>query len=236
MLELLDSFGRKSAVWVGHDWGSPVVWNIASHYPERCDAVASLCVPYYTLERGLDHTMTLVDRRLYPEREHPAGQGFYMRRYEENFAGSIAPMDADVSKFLRLAFRKGDPEGEGKPHVWDPLGAVYPDLPRDTDIVSEQDLSVYVSALERTGFFGPTSWYMNHRANAEYAKGARKEGYLEMPVLFLNAQYDFICECTHSRLPEPMRKCCRNLTEQTIRSGHWMAQEKPSEVNAVIVK
>src|ERR1700745_3317070 len=25
MLELLDSLGRKSAVWVGHDWGSPVV-------------------------------------------------------------------------------------------------------------------------------------------------------------------------------------------------------------------
>jgi len=236
MLELLDSLGQKSAVWVGHDWGSPVVWNIASHNPERCDAIVSLCVPYYTLERGLNHTMTLVDRGLYPEREYPAGQWLYMRRYEENFAGSIAPMDGDVSKFLRLAFRKGDPEGEGKADAWDPLGAVYPEVPRDADIVSEQDLSVYVSALERTGFFGPTSWYMNHPANAEYAKGARKEGYLEMPVLFLNAQYDYICECTHSRLPEPMRTYCHNLTEQTIRSGHWMAQEKPSEVNAAIVR
>lgn len=25
MLELLDSLGRERAVWVGHDWGSPVV-------------------------------------------------------------------------------------------------------------------------------------------------------------------------------------------------------------------
>jgi pimeloyl-ACP methyl ester carboxylesterase len=26
MLELLDGLGRERAVWVGHDWGSPVVW------------------------------------------------------------------------------------------------------------------------------------------------------------------------------------------------------------------
>jgi pimeloyl-ACP methyl ester carboxylesterase len=235
MLELLDSTGRKSAVWVGHDWGSPVVWNLASHHPERCDAVASLCVPYYTLERGLDHTLTLVDRKLYPEREYPAGQWTYMRQYEENFAEAIAPMDSDVGKFLRLVFRKGDPAGEGNPNIWEPIGAVYPDGPRDDGIVSEQDLSAYVSALERTGFFGPSSWYMNHSSNAEYAQRARGNGSLEMPVLFLNAQYDYICECTHSRLAEPMRSRCRNLTEQTIRTGHWMAQEKPAEVNAAIV-
>ncbi|HEY4784368.1 MAG TPA: hypothetical protein VIH54_21275 [Chthoniobacterales bacterium] len=33
-----------------------------------------------------------------------------------------------------------------------------------------------------------------------------------------------------------MRTYCRNLTEETIRSGHWLAQEKPVEVNAVLVK
>ena len=46
MLDLLAHLGRERAVWVGHDWGSPVVWNLASHHPERCQAVANLCVPY----------------------------------------------------------------------------------------------------------------------------------------------------------------------------------------------
>jgi hypothetical protein len=58
----------------------------------------------------------------------------------------------------------------------------------------------------------------------------------DMPVLFLNARYDYVCECTHSRLAEPMRAYCRQLTEETIRSGHWLAQEKPVEVNAALVK
>lgn len=244
MLELVDSVGREKAVWVGHDWGSPVVWNLASHHPDRCHAVANLCVPYYTIERGLDHTLTLVDRDLYPADEFPAGQWDYMRYYEESFAEAIAPMDANVYKFVKLLFRKGDPQGEGKRAFTAAArrnhgmlgGREIPDLPRDGDVVTEADLSAYVSALERNGFYGPSSWYMNHRANAEYAKTARNGGYLDMPVLFLNARYDYVCECTHSRLAEPMRTYCRTLTEKTIRSGHWMAQEKPVEVNAALVQ
>lgn len=244
MLELLDSLGREKAIWVGHDWGSPVVWNMASHHSDRCHAVANLCVPYYTIERGLDHTLTLVDRQLYPENEYPAGQWDYMRYYEESFAESIAPMDANPYNFMKLLFRKGNPDGEGKPamtatarrsHGMVGLKTI-PDFPRDGDVVTEEDLRIYVSALERNGFYGPSSWYMNHKVNAAYAKSAKNNGYLDMPVLFLNARYDYVCECTHSRLAEPMRTYCRNLTELTIRSGHWMAQEKPLEVNAALVQ
>jgi soluble epoxide hydrolase / lipid-phosphate phosphatase len=115
MIDLIDHLGRDRAVWVGHDWGSPVVWNVASHHPERCIAVASLCVPYFTLERGLDHTLTLVDRGLYPEKDFPYGQWDYMRHYEENFAGAIAPMDANARNSVKLLFRKGLPAGEGQP-------------------------------------------------------------------------------------------------------------------------
>ena len=39
MLELLASLGRAPgqdrAVWIGHDWGSSVVWNVAAHHPEQ---------------------------------------------------------------------------------------------------------------------------------------------------------------------------------------------------------
>jgi pimeloyl-ACP methyl ester carboxylesterase len=46
MIELLDAIGAERAVWVGHDWGSPAVWSIAQHHPQRCHGVANLCVPY----------------------------------------------------------------------------------------------------------------------------------------------------------------------------------------------
>lgn len=244
MLELLDAVGREKAVWVGHDWGSPVVWNLASHHPDRCHAVASLCAPYYTLERGLDQLLSLVNRELYPENEFPVGQWDYMYYYEENVAEAIAPMDANVSRFMRRLLRKGDPAGEGKPAFTATArrnhsflgGHEIPDLPPDTDVVTEETLSMYVSALERNGFAGPAFWYLNDRTNASYASTALNGGYLDLPVLFFNARYDYVSECTHSRLAEPMRTYCLQFTEEMIRSGHWMAQEKPVEVNAALVK
>src|ERR1700712_1113835 len=45
MIELLDHLGAEKAIWVGHDWGTPVVWSIAQHPPGRCHAVGGLCVP-----------------------------------------------------------------------------------------------------------------------------------------------------------------------------------------------
>jgi pimeloyl-ACP methyl ester carboxylesterase len=55
-------------------------------------------------------------------------------------------------------------------------------------------------------------------------------------VLFLHAAYDYTCETVTSRLAEPMRQDCGDLTEVVVPSGHWMAQEKPLAVNAALAK
>src|SRR5438045_6735022 len=65
MIELADALKIDKAIWVGHDWGSPVAWNVASHHPERCIAVANLCVPYRTIEHSVEGTLGLADRSLY---------------------------------------------------------------------------------------------------------------------------------------------------------------------------
>jgi len=77
---------------------------------------------------------------------------------------------------------------------------------------------------------------MNHKANGEYASRAANGGKLSMPVLFLHGAYDTTCETMTSRLAEPMRADCADLTEVVVKSGHWMAQEQPVAVNAAIAK
>lgn len=241
MLELIAGLGRERAVWIGHDWGSPTVWDLATLHPQRCVAVANLCVPYWTIECGFDHLLSLVDRNLYPEQDYPAGQWDYQLFYEENFARATQVFAADPYLTMKLLLRKGDPADAGKPAFtstvrrnggwFGPLDRA-PDLPRDDDVVSDQDLRVYAEALARNGFFGPDSYYMNHTANARLVAGAR--GRLDLPVLFLHARHDFVCETMTSRLAEPMRARCSHLTEQVIDSGHWMAQERPREVNAAL--
>ena len=72
---------------------------------------------------------------------------------------------------------------------------------------------------------------MNHATNAAYFAALANGGRLDLPACFIAARYDSTCEAVTSRMPEPMRALCSNLTETTIDSGHWMAQERPFEVN-----
>jgi pimeloyl-ACP methyl ester carboxylesterase len=57
-----------------------------------------------------------------------------------------------------------------------------------------------------------------------------------MPVLFLHAEYDYTCETVSSHLADPMRRSCQDLTEATVPTGHWMAQENPVAVNAALAR
>ena len=245
MIELLDALGHEKAIWVGHDWGSPVVWSLASHHPERCWGVANLCVPYLSAGFAPKNLIPLVDREVYPEGEYPAGQWEYMLFYEESFDNACAAFDADPRATVKALFRKGGPAGKGKPSRtatarrdggWFGGAGRAPDLPRDPDLVTEEDLDAYAAGLAGNGFFGPDSWYMNGDRNVAYASRARDGGRLSLPVLFLHGEYDYTCETVQSRLAEPMRRDCRDLTEVIVPSGHWMAQEKPRLVNAALAK
>jgi pimeloyl-ACP methyl ester carboxylesterase len=245
MIELLDGIGGQKAIWVGHDWGAPVVWAIAQHHPERCHAVANLCVPYIPEGFTARSMLPLVDRSIYPKDKFPFAQWDYHLFYKENFERATAGFEADVRATVRTLFRAGGPSGRGKPSVtafvranggWFGPNNRAPARARDDRVMGEDEEDQYVAALERTGFSGPDSWYMNGEANAAYAEKARTNWRLTMPVLFLHAAYDYVCETIDSRLAEPMRAHCADLTEAVVRSGHWMAQEKPACVNATLAK
>jgi pimeloyl-ACP methyl ester carboxylesterase len=244
MLELLASLWHEYAVWIGHDAGSSVVWNIAAHHPEKCIGVASLCVPYLAAGFTLENVAPLVDRSVYPEAEYPVGQWDYQLFYEENFESARKGFEANIRNVVKALFRKGDPNAVGKPGRLAAVrkaggwfgGGACPDVPRDSDIITEADLEAYTAALTRNGFFGPDSWYMNRKANGAYARTSKNGGKLSMPVLFLHAAYDTTCETIRSKLAEPMRGDCSDLTEVVVRSGHWMAQEQPVAVNAALAK
>jgi pimeloyl-ACP methyl ester carboxylesterase len=245
MLELLAALGRDKAVWVGHDWGSPVVWSLGSHHPDRCLGLVNLCVPYLPGGFTPAKTIPLVNRLVYPEAEFPAGQWEYQLFYEENFAKAVSDFEANVPDTVKALFRKGSSAGKGQPSRtalvrrgggWFGGAGRAPALPRDAEVLSEADCSVYVASLERNGFFGPDSWYMNHARNTAFADKALDSGRLSMPVLFLHGAFDYTCETLDSRLAEPMREYCADLTEIVVQSGHWMAQETPVAVNAALAR
>jgi pimeloyl-ACP methyl ester carboxylesterase len=243
MVELLRGLGAERAIWVGHDWGTGVVWALAGHHPELCRAVVNLCVPYLAQGFAPQTLVPLVDRNVYPEAKYPAGQWDYQLFYQMSFDAASATFEADLPATFKALFRRGDAREKGRPARtarisrdggWFGGAGRAPDLPRDPAVLSEDDLGRYVGAFERTGFFGADSWYMNPERNMEYAARVPDGGALRLPVLFIHAAYDSVCETVESRLAEPMRRDCADLAEQVVDGGHWIAQEQPQQVNGAI--
>lgn len=68
----------------------------------------------------------------------------------------------------------------------------------------------------------------------EHTRSAPNDGQLEMPVLFVHTAFDYIAKTLGTKLADPMRAKCTNLEEATVTSSHWMAQEKPVELNGIL--
>ncbi|MEA2719194.1 MAG: hypothetical protein QOJ39_1058 [Candidatus Eremiobacteraeota bacterium] len=245
MVELVRWLGAQDAIWIGHDWGGAVVWAVASHHPELCRGVVGLCVPYFAAGFAPATVIPLVDRTVYPAEKYPAGQWDYQLFYEQHLDEATAAFEADVPATFKALYRCASAIEKGKPAPtarisrdggWFGGAGRAPDVPRDPTVLSEDDLERYVAAFTATRFFGPDAWYVNPDANLRYGAQARDGGVLRMPVLFLHAAYDTICETVNSRLAEPMRRDCTHLTERVLDTGHWIVQEQPAEVNAAIAE
>ena len=252
MLELHANLNCEEAIWIGHDWGSLVVWNLGLHHKEVVKGLGSLCVPFGWGGHP-DSYLSYIDRELYPEDEYPYGQWDYMYFYYESFDLAISQMEADPHKFIRLNFTKPSDDFKGcfnagigarsitasirknggwfKQDGFNGLDSI-PDVQAETDLVSEEEVKVYGDYLCKNGFFGPNSWYVNGHLNDQYAKELKEFTTIDCPVLFIQATYDSVLTSnfnTHNRL------VCTNLTEAEIESGHWMAREKPEETNKTIL-
>lgn len=248
MVALLAHLERKKAVWIGHDWGAGLVWAFAAQQPDKCVGVCGLTVPYRTLESGgLDGVVALSNRDIYPADQFPLAQWDYQAFHSESPEASASLLRANVTNTVKAVYRAGKSTAYGQPAPtaymrkiggwWGGLPEA-PDTPFETTFFKDNKpgFDRMVAEFERNGFEGPNAYYLNHKANQEYAKKAPNGAVLKYPVLFMEARWDSTCDTSLSRLSEPMRELCEDLTEVSIESGHWLPQEKPVEVNAALVR
>ncbi|EXL65833.1 soluble epoxide hydrolase [Fusarium oxysporum f. sp. conglutinans race 2 54008] len=247
MSALLTHLGRDKAVWIGHDWGAGIVWALAAQYPEKCVGVCCMAVPYHVPELGLEALIAVCNRELYPEDQYPLAQWDYQAFQIEQPDTSAAQLGANVPNTIKLFFRSGSPESYGKRSDfastrksggWFGGAPAAPDSPFETTLFKDDKPAFdrMVAEFERNGFDGPNHYYHNHKTNKAYMEQAPNGGRLCYPVLFIEARWDSVCDTALSRLSEPMRELCENLTEVSIESGHWVAWEKHEETNAAIVR
>ena len=211
MLGLLDELGEERAVFVGHDWGAAVVWQLALAHPERVAAVVGMSVPF--MPRAPAPPVGLLREAL--------GEDFYIVWFQEP---GVA--DAVLARDVRrtLSTRK----------VWTPEWAREDEQPPLPPWLTEEDLRVYVEAFERTGFTGGLNYYRNiDRTWQRTAHLAKRR--IEAPALFLTGSLDPLQRFMPAEI---MNGYLTDLREKVVvdGAGHWVQQERPGEVNDALLR
>jgi pimeloyl-ACP methyl ester carboxylesterase len=239
MIELHDHLGARPAIWVGHDLGSPVAAALATHHAKRSRGVVLTSVPYSPEGFALPGLLPLIDRKLYPVDQYPDGQWDYYRFYLTHFDQTVTDFNADIPATLAAIYRAGNPTVVGQAYRsalvsrhggW--FGSTHraPVTPPDPTLWPAADFDALVAAFRVTGFRSGNSWYLNDTANIDYAHAAPDGGRLRQPVLFVNGEFDGICDITRSRLGEPMRSTCPDLSVTNLQAGHWLPLERKTEL------
>jgi pimeloyl-ACP methyl ester carboxylesterase len=243
MVELHDHLGARPAIWVGHDLGSPVIGALAAHHATRSRGVVLVSVPYLPESFALPSILPLVHRQLYPADQYPDGQWDYYRFYLTHFDQTVADFDADIPATLAAIYRSGNPASVGEAyrsalvsHHMGWFGSAHraPATPPDPTLWPAADFDALVEAFRVTGFRPANAWYLNDAANISYAHAAPDGGRLRQPVLFVNGEFDGICDITRSRLGDPMRRACQDLSVANLPVGHWLPLERKTELVGAI--
>jgi pimeloyl-ACP methyl ester carboxylesterase len=223
LVGVMDAKKIARAVFVGHDWGGLVVWQMPLRYPARVAGVIGVNTPY-TKRPPIDPI------ELYRKR---FGEDFYIVQFNASDASDRA-LGADVKKTMQATYRHPEAEtGDGRAglSMIDRINAYDPNTDK-LQLLSEAELAVYVEAFTRTGFTPGINWYRNFSRN--WTNEPDVADHVSQPSLMIMAAKDRVLPPAAA---DGMEKYVPNLTRYLVEdSGHHTQQEQPEEVNRVIAQ
>ena len=224
---MLDALGIDKAVFVGHDWGGMVAWQMPLRHPDRVAGVIGVNTPF--IPRGPVDPIAAM-RMVY-------GEDMYIV-YFQQFGVAEKIFDADVARSMRFWYRKS----AMKLADFDALPADQKNLSFlksfETDestwlgqpLLTAEERDYYTRAFEKSGFEGGINWYRNFTRNWQLTEGQVQT--IEVPCLMISAADDFVLR---PELTIGMENHVPDLEKHVIADcGHWTQSEKPEELSRLM--
>ncbi|MFI6956850.1 alpha/beta fold hydrolase [Nocardia sp. NPDC050408] len=212
LVGLLDEVGVEDAIFVGHDWGASVVWQLALRHPDRVRAVAGLSVP--ATPRSVAPPLPILRSRL--------GDDFYMCWFQEP-----GRADAELASDVRRTLLQDDVVS-----ARDLLSGNGSEMAAPAWL-SADELGYYIATFTATGFTGGLNYYRNLDRNWEQSAHLA-DAKIHQPALFIAGSEDAVIRFT------PTAKMAAILSDLRASivldgAGHWIQQERAAEVSAALI-
>jgi len=236
LLGIIDHFGERQAILIGHDWGAPICWNTAALHPERVAAVAGLSVPY---RPRAPVPIIALWQKLYGDQ----GKFFYQLYFQKE--GVVeTELEADIRTSLRKIYYSisGDVPSLGPAWLDRPAGGSLLDAMIDPERfpawMTPADLDYFVQNFAAGGLRGPINRYRNQVRDFEALPEMGVKP-VEQPSAFIGGSKDVVRFFVPGRDSyDSVGEMCPDLRVNRIieGAGHWVQQEAPEEVNAALLE
>jgi pimeloyl-ACP methyl ester carboxylesterase len=230
LLGLLDRTGHDQGVFVGHDWGALIVWDLARLYPERVRAVVGVSVPFVQWPMAPIPLM----RQMY-------GDSFFYILYFQEVGPAEAELGADPRRTMAgLLWGASGGAYTGEVTLRPAAGTGFldqlPEVPTPLPAwLTDADIDHFAAQFAESGFFGPVSYYRNLDANYDRVKDL-PPARLTMPSFFIGGEKDLVTARDPSGV-ERMKELLPGFSGSVMLPGvgHWIQQEDPSGFNEALL-
>ncbi len=179
LVGLLDHLGIDKAIFVGHDWGGFVVWQMPLRHPDRVAGVVGINTPHTA--RAPADPIELFRQRF--------GEQMYIVQFQNPAREVDKIFNGRVEQTFDAFMRKPVPRSDDAP-AEQPVAGVgasprlnlaFPQMiagydakhdPR-TPILSAEEKQVFVDTFTKSGFTGGINWYRNMSRNWQRGRRAR---------------------------------------------------------------
>jgi len=239
LVGLLDHLKIEKAIFVGHDWGGFIVWQMPLRHPSRVAGVIGVNTPH--TPRAPVDPIQIFRKRF--------GERMYIVQFQDPAGGADAIFERHVEQTFDCFMRKPMPQAKAEGSSAGPsagiggaatLNLAFPQIvaaynakndPR-TPILSAEEMQVFIDTFKQSGFTGGINWYRNMTRNWE--RSADLDHTVRVPALMMMAENDAILPPSAA---DGMEKIVPDLEKYLVRdSGHWTQQEKPEIVSGKIIQ
>jgi pimeloyl-ACP methyl ester carboxylesterase len=238
LVGLLDHLKIDKAIFVGHDWGGFVVWQMALRHRDRVAGVVGVNTPHF--DRPAADPIELMRQRY--------GDSMYIVQFQNPGREPDKIFNSRVQQTFDAFMREPLPRGEALPAepttagvgASSKLNLAFPQMIAAYDakydprrpILSVDEKQVFVDTFSKTGFTGGINWYRNWTRNWQHSAGL--DHTVRVPALMIMAENDAVLPPSAA---DGMERLVPDLEKYLVRgSGHWTQQEKPEEVSTKLIE